>query len=99
MPAYAYSSRSKVVRTTTRGAPGRATSVARPPPGSPAIEEVGDLFRVGKAYDVQVWSTPETRNSVSSVRQLLIDKPGGGHVRLGDVADVSVKPTPNVIER
>jgi CzcA family heavy metal efflux pump len=64
-----------------------------------AGEEVGDLFRAGKAYDVQVWSTPETRNSVSSVRQLLIDKPGGGHVRLGDVADVSVKPTPNVIER
>jgi CzcA family heavy metal efflux pump len=64
-----------------------------------AGEEVGDLFRAGKAYDVQVWSTPETRNSVSSVRQLLIDKPGGGHVRLGDVADVRVKPTPNVIER
>jgi CzcA family heavy metal efflux pump len=64
-----------------------------------AGEEVGDLFRGGKAYDVQVWSTPETRNSVSSVRQLLIDKPGGGHVRLDDVADVQVKPTPNVIER
>jgi Cu/Ag efflux pump CusA len=64
-----------------------------------AGEEVGDLFRAGKAYDVQVWSTPETRNSVSSVRQLLIDKPGGGHVRLGDIAEVSVKPTPNVIER
>jgi CzcA family heavy metal efflux pump len=64
-----------------------------------AGEEVGDLFRAGKAYDVQVWSAPETRNSVSSVRQLLIDKPGGGHVRLGDVADVRVKPTPNVIER
>jgi CzcA family heavy metal efflux pump len=64
-----------------------------------AGEEVGDLFRAGKAYDVQVWSTPETRNSVSSVRELLIDKPGGGHVRLGDVADVRVKPTPNVIER
>lgn len=64
-----------------------------------AGEEVGDLFRGGKAYDVQVWSPPETRNSVESVRQLLIDKPGGGHVKLGEVADVSVKPTPNVIER
>ncbi|GAA1649044.1 efflux RND transporter permease subunit [Kribbella alba] len=64
-----------------------------------AGEEVGDLFRAGKAYDVQVWSTPETRNSVSSVQSLLIDKPGGGHVRLGEVADVAVRPTPNVIER
>src|SRR5918992_280116 len=28
-----------------------------------ASEEVGDIFRGGKAYDVHVWSTPETRNS------------------------------------
>jgi Cu/Ag efflux pump CusA len=64
-----------------------------------AGEEVADIFRAGKAYDVQVWSTPKTRQSVSDVRDLLIDTPGGGHVRLGDVATVSVKPTPNVVER
>jgi CzcA family heavy metal efflux pump len=62
-------------------------------------EEVGDLFRAGKAYDVHVWSTPEFRQSVTDIRNLLIDTPGGGHVRLADVADVSVKPTPNIIER
>jgi len=62
-------------------------------------EEVGDLFRSGKAYDVHVWSTPEFRQSVTDIRNLLIDTPGGGHVRLADVADVSVKPTPNIIER
>jgi CzcA family heavy metal efflux pump len=60
--------------------------------------EVGDIFRGGKAYDVQVWSTPETRHSLNSVRDLLIDAPRGGHVRLGEVADVSIKPTPNVIK-
>ena len=27
--------------------------------------EVGDIFRDGKAYDVNVWSTPENRNSVN----------------------------------
>ena len=43
-----------------------------------------------------VWSTPETRHSLDSIRELLIDTPGGGHVRLGDVADVRVAPTPNV---
>jgi len=64
-----------------------------------ASEEVGDLFRGGKAYDVHVWSTPETRNSVSSVRALPIDTPGGGHVQLADVADVRIVPTPNAIER
>ena len=48
-----------------------------------AGEEVGDLFRDGKAYDVNVWSTPATRNSLSSIRDLPIDTPDGGHVRLG----------------
>jgi CzcA family heavy metal efflux pump len=64
-----------------------------------AGEEVADIFRAGKAYDVQVWSTPKTRQSVTSIRDLLIDTPSGGHVRLGEVADVAVKPTPNVVER
>jgi CzcA family heavy metal efflux pump len=64
-----------------------------------AGEEVADIFRAGKAYDVQVWSTPNTRQSVTDIEDLLIDTPGGGHVRLGEVADVSVKPTPNVVER
>ena len=62
-----------------------------------AGEEVGDLFRDGKAYDVNVWSTPETRHSLTSIRDLLIDTPSGGHVRLGDVADVRIAPRSNVI--
>jgi CzcA family heavy metal efflux pump len=64
-----------------------------------AGEEVGDIFRDGKAYDVQVWSRPEIRRSLTDIRQLLLDTPGGGHVRLGEVAHVSLKPTPNAIER
>jgi CzcA family heavy metal efflux pump len=64
-----------------------------------AGEEVADVFRDGKAYDVQVWSPPATRRSVTDVANLLIDTPSGGHVRLGDVATVAVKPTPNVVER
>jgi len=64
-----------------------------------AGEEVGDIFRDGKAYDIQVWSKPEVRNSLSDIRGLLIDTPGGGHVQLSDVADVTLKPTPNAIER
>ncbi|MEJ7764318.1 MAG: efflux RND transporter permease subunit [Acidimicrobiales bacterium] len=63
-----------------------------------AGEEVGDIFREGKTYDVQVWSTPQTRTSVTSVRDLLIDTPEGGRVRLGDLARVEVAPTPNGIK-
>jgi CzcA family heavy metal efflux pump len=62
-------------------------------------EEVGDLFLDGKDYFVNVWSTPESRRSVDAMRELLIDTPGGGHVRLGSIGDVRIRPTPNVIER
>ena len=64
-----------------------------------AGEEVGDIFRGGKAYDIQVWSRPEVRRSLSDIRDLLLDTPGGGHVRLAEVADVAIRPTPNAIER
>ena len=64
-----------------------------------AGEEVGDIFRDGRTYDVNVWSTPKTRNSLTSIRELLIDTPRGDHVRLEDVADVRLVPAPNVVER
>jgi Cu/Ag efflux pump CusA len=64
-----------------------------------AGEEVGDIFRAGKAYDVMVWSTPQTRSSVPDIANLPIDTPAGGTVRLGDVADVRVGPVPNLIQR
>jgi CzcA family heavy metal efflux pump len=62
-------------------------------------EEVGDMFREGKAYDVNVWSTPETRSSVTSIENLPIDTPSGKPVRLGDVASVRVAPASNVVQR
>ncbi|WP_427007487.1 efflux RND transporter permease subunit [Pseudarthrobacter sp. H2] len=64
-----------------------------------AGEEVGDVYRGGKAYDVQVWSPPEIRTSVSSIENLPLDTPSGERIRMADVAKISVKPTPNVIER
>ncbi len=62
-----------------------------------AGEEAGDLFREGKAYDVQVWSTPATRASLTDVQNLLIDTPSGEYVRLTDVANVDIVPVPNKI--
>jgi CzcA family heavy metal efflux pump len=64
-----------------------------------ASEEVADIFYGGKAYDVHVWSVPAARNSLTDVEALPIDTPGGGRVRLDQVADVHVAPTPNHIER
>jgi CzcA family heavy metal efflux pump len=64
-----------------------------------ASEEVGDIFQGGKAYDVHVWSTPETRHNVASIRELPIDTPDGKQIPLEQVADVRIAPTPNAIER
>ena len=64
-----------------------------------AGEEVGDIFREGKAYDINVWSTPETRANFTDIENLPIDVPGGGYITLKDVADVRIVPTPNVIKR
>ena len=62
--------------------------------------EVGDIYEHhGRTYEVYLWSTPETRNSLSDIRELLIDTPAGGHVRLEDVADVRIAAVPNVIAR
>jgi CzcA family heavy metal efflux pump len=58
-----------------------------------AGEEVGDIFNTGKAYDVVVWSVPESRASVTDVENLLIDTANGGKVALKNVADVTVAPT------
>jgi len=58
---------------------------------------VGSLFEQQKVFDVVVWGTPDTRNSLNSVQDLLIDTRSGGHVRLGRVADVAIASTPTVI--
>ena len=64
-----------------------------------AGEEVGDIFRDGRAYDTVVWSVPEARANVTVFGALPIDTPSGKKIKLSDVATVSVKPNPNAIER
>ena len=61
--------------------------------------EVTDIHKGGKVYDVFVWTAPSARNNVNDIREFLIDTPYGGRVRLADVADISVEPTPNKIRR
>ena len=61
--------------------------------------EVGYLFEEQKVFDVVVWGVPETRQSLSSIQNLLIDAPNGSRVLLKDVADVRIVPSPTVIKR
>jgi CzcA family heavy metal efflux pump len=63
-----------------------------------ASEEMGDIHIGHRTYDVNVWSVPEARNSLTDIRNLPIDIPGGGYIKLEDVADVQIRPTPNVIK-
>jgi CzcA family heavy metal efflux pump len=60
---------------------------------------VGSLFEQEKVFDVVVWGTPQIRSSLTNVRNLLLDTPKGGQVRLGDVANVRIARSPAIIKR
>ena len=64
-----------------------------------AGEEAGDIHTASRTYDVNVWSIPEKRDSLTDIEEMLIDTPRGGHVLLGDVADIRIVPAPNAINR
>lgn len=59
--------------------------------------EVGYLFENQKVFQVIVKGTQPTRNSLTSVTDMVVNKPAGGHVRLGDVAKVTLRPNQTVI--
>ncbi|MCK5699960.1 MAG: efflux RND transporter permease subunit, partial [Cyclobacteriaceae bacterium] len=62
--------------------------------------EVGSIFEGQKVFAVVVWGVPEVRKNIESVRNLLVDIPGGsGSVRIGDVADVREVLNPAIIKR
>jgi Cu/Ag efflux pump CusA len=58
---------------------------------------VGSLYEDQKIFDVVVWGVPASRRLPTDVADLLLDAPSGGHVRLGDVADVRIEAAPTVI--
>lgn len=61
--------------------------------------QVGSVFEQQKVFDVIVQGVPETRRSITDIRNLLIDRPGGGHVRLGQVAEVRIAEAASSIQR
>jgi len=61
--------------------------------------EVNDIWKPARVFDVNVWSIPEVRQSVTSIENLPIRTPSGQFVRLEQVADVRIAPAPNIIRR
>lgn len=61
--------------------------------------QVGSVFEGQKVFDVIVLGDKSTRASVEAIKNLWIDAPAGGHVKLGDVADVAIRKVPVVIQR
>lgn len=64
-----------------------------------AGEEAGDIHSGRAAYDVNVWTTPENRHSLTNVYNLPIFTPNGKTIPLKDVADIHIAPVPNAINR
>lgn len=62
-------------------------------------QKVGEVFEDQKIHDVAVWSLPAVRQDPVALSEMLIETPGGGHVPLGDIADIVIVPTPNEIKR
>lgn len=61
--------------------------------------KVGEIYQEQMIFDCVVWGTPKVRKDVTALKELVIDTPTGGHVPLGQVADVYIAPTPNQITR
>ncbi len=61
--------------------------------------KVGEIYEEQKIFDVTVWGAPAVRRDLESLRRLRLDTPSGANIPLGDVADLRIAPTPNIINR
>ncbi len=55
---------------------------------------VGNFFENQAVFDVVVIGTPAVRANISTIRGLLIDTDGGGHVPLSSIASIAVRADP-----
>ena len=61
--------------------------------------KVGEVYEDQKSFDVVVRGTEELRHDLTALSELSIDLPLGGHVPLGELADLEIVPAPNEIKR
>jgi len=62
-------------------------------------EPVAEIPTDGEIIPIAMWSTPQTRANLTSLYQLPLDTPTGGHVPLGTVASIVIQPAPSVVYR
>ena len=60
---------------------------------------VGELYREGRVLDVMVVGPDRYRSEVSMLRELPVWTAAGTTVRLADLAEVTVQPSPNIVQR
>ena len=60
---------------------------------------VGEAYREGRVMDVVVVGEDRWRSEVSTLREMPVWTPAGTTVRLSDVADVTLSPSPNLVQR
>lgn len=58
---------------------------------------VGNLFEEQKVFEVVVRGAVDVRDDLTSIRELLLDTPSGGHVQLGEIAAVRMVPNEVVV--
>jgi CzcA family heavy metal efflux pump len=61
--------------------------------------QVGEIFEDQKIFRVVVWGVEPVRRDVDALRTLMIDTPSGGQVPLGEIAEISIQPAANAIQR
>ncbi len=61
--------------------------------------EAGQVIQGNERYDIYVRLAKAYREDVESIRQLVMQAPGGAWVRLGEVADVAIESGPPQIRR
>jgi CzcA family heavy metal efflux pump len=60
---------------------------------------VGEVFRTPQVIDVVVWGDLSVRADLAALRALPVETAAGALVPLGELAEVFVSPTPNVVQR
>jgi len=60
--------------------------------------KVGEVYVEQKTYDVVVWGNERVRTDLDALRSIRLNVPTGGVVRLGDVMELRIAPTPNLVQ-
>ena len=59
--------------------------------------KVGEVYVEQKTYDVVVWGDERVRTDLDALRSIWLNVPTGGVVRLGDVMELRIAPTPKFV--